>query len=315
MGLAVARFPVPSRPDARTTTRAVALRRPLKSMIQVRALSFTYGGATGPAVDGLDFVVEAGEVFGFLGPNGAGKSTTQRVLIGLLKGYSGEVSVLGSPLPEWGPEFYERIGVAFEFPNHYLKLTGLENLTYFRALYSEGTNVPEELLERVELAGDGGTRVSQYSKGMKTRLGIARALLNKPELLFLDEPTTGLDPSSARRIKEMIREQRDDGKTVFLTTHDMAAAAELCDRVAFIVDGGIVLVDTPRNLKLAYGNHQVRVEYEEAGRTRTSEFPMDGLGTNQEFLKCVQHPGLQTIHTLEATLEDIFIEVTGRGLR
>lgn len=284
-------------------------------MIEVRELHFRYDSADEPAVRELDFQVGRGEIFGFLGPNGAGKSTTQRILIGLLTGYGGHVSVLGSALENWGPEFYEHIGVAFEFPNHYLKLTGLENLSYFRALYREGTKVPQELLDRVDLASDGGTLVSQYSKGMKTRLSIARALLNDPELLFLDEPTTGLDPSSARAIKRLLQEQREQGTTVFLTTHDMVVADELCDRVAFIVDGQIVLIDTPRNLKLQHGDHRVRVEYVEHGRTVRSEFPMDGLGDDADFLRSLRHPQLQTIHTLEATLEDVFVQVTGRDLK
>ncbi len=283
-------------------------------MIEVSDLRYTYPGADESAVHGLRFEVARGEIFGFLGPNGAGKSTTQKILIGLLRGYEGTVSVLGTRLTDWDSDFYEHIGVAFEFPNHYLKLTGLENLTYFRALYSEGTNSPGELLEKVDLADAGGMPVSQYSKGMKCRLSIARSLLNVPDILFLDEPTTGLDPVSARRIKDLIREQREAGTTVFLTTHDMVVADELCDRVGFIVDGQIVLIDAPRNLKLEYGAHRVRVEYLENGRTERREFPLDGLGGDAAFLNLIKHPELQTIHTLEATLEDVFIRVTGKRL-
>lgn len=283
-------------------------------MIEVGDLRFTYPGADGPAVDGLRFEIDRGEVFGFLGPNGAGKSTTQKILIGLLREYDGTVTVLGTPLADWGPDLYEHIGVAFEFPNHYLKLTGLENLAYFRALYSEGTIAPEELLERVDLADAAGVPVSRYSKGMKGRLSIARSLLNDPDILFLDEPTTGLDPVSARRIKELIRGQRRAGKTVFLTTHDMTAADDLCDRVAFIVDGRIALIDTPRNLELEYGERRVRVEYLEDGRTERREFPLDGLGAEQAFLDLLSHPELERIHTLEATLEDVFVRITGRSL-
>lgn len=283
-------------------------------MIEVDELRFTYPGAERAAVDGLRFEVDRGEVFGFLGPNGAGKSTTQKILIGLLREYEGTVSVLGRRLSEWGSDFYEHIGVAFEFPNHYLKLTGRENLTYFRALYAEGTRRPEELLDQVDLADAAEVPVSQYSKGMKCRLSIARALLNDPELLFLDEPTTGLDPVSARRIKTLIREKREAGKTVFLTTHDMTAAHELCDRVAFIVDGRIALVDAPRSLELQHGERRVRVEYLKNGRTETREFALDGLGGETEFLELIRNADLQRIHTLEATLEDVFIGVTGRRL-
>ena len=283
-------------------------------MIQVSDLQYTYRGADAPAVRGLDFEVAEGEVFGFLGPNGAGKSTTQRILIGLLKEYEGRVSVLGNPLTEWGSELYEQLGIAFEFPNHYLKLTGLQNLSYFRALYSGDTEDPQGLLEAVDLASDGGTLVSQYSKGMKSRLSIARALLNKPRLLFLDEPTTGLDPVSAKRIRDLLKAQRDQGRTVFLTTHDMAVADDLCDRVALIVDGRIVAVDSPRSLKLEHGERTVRVERLANGQTVSEDFPLEGLGSNADFLGAIQQPDLETIHSQEATLEDVFIAVTGRGL-
>lgn len=283
-------------------------------MITVHGLRYAYPKADEPAIDDLEFGVERAEILGFLGPNGAGKSTTQKILIGLLRGYAGEVSVLGRPLADWGPDYYERIGVAFEFPNHYLKLTGRENLAYFGALYRDGTLAAENLLEWVDLAADGDMPVSQYSKGMKVRLSVARALINDPELLFLDEPSAGLDPVSARRIKELIRAQRDAGKTVFLTTHDMVLADELCDRVAFIVDGRIELIDTPRRLKLRYGERRVRIEHAGEGGVERSEFPLAGLGDNPEFLGILRRREIETIHTLEATLDDIFVRVTGRRL-
>ena len=284
-------------------------------MIQVRDLRYTYLKADRPAVEDLRFEVEEGEIFGLLGPNGAGKSTTQKILIGLLRGYEGDVSVLGKPLAEWGSDYYEHLGVAFEFPNHYLKLTGFENLAYFRSLYRGRTLSPGELLERVGLADDGAMLVSQYSKGMKNRLSVARSLLNDPELLFLDEPTAGLDPVGGREIKELIREQRQAGKTVFLTTHDMVVADDLCDRVAFVVDGKLELIDTPRELELRYGDRRVRVEYGAGESAAHREFPLDGLGDNVEFLDLLRTNEVQTIHTLEAKLEEIFIQVTGRSLR
>jgi fluoroquinolone transport system ATP-binding protein len=283
-------------------------------MITVENLSFTYPKAAAPALRGLSFGITRGEIFGFLGPSGAGKSTTQKVLIGLLKDYQGQVSVLGKDLKDWRADYYERIGVSFEAPNHYLKLTALENLRYFAALYGAATREPRDLLERVGLGADGDKPVSQFSKGMKNRLNVARALLHDPELLFLDEPTTGLDPVNARLIKELIEEQRSAGKTVFLTTHNMTVADELCDRVGFIIDGEAALIDAPRDLRLRYGRRVVRVEYQTAGRMVTSEFPLETLGDDAEFIALLRDGKVQTIHTLEATLEDIFIEVTGRRL-
>ena len=284
-------------------------------IVEVDDLTFTYSGAASPAVTGLAFRISRGEIFGFLGPSGAGKSTTQKVLIGLLKGYRGAISVFGRDLAAWRSDYYERVGVSFELPNHYLKLTGTENLTYFRSLYNDETREPAALLDLVGLQEDGDTLVAQYSKGMKTRLGVARALLNNPGLIFMDEPTAGLDPVNARRVRDLIRAQREAGRTVFLTTHDMTVADELCDRVAFIVDGRIRLIESPRDLKLAHGERTVRVEYGLDGHTERREFPLAGLADNEQFLDVLRRGSIQTLHTKEATLEDVFITVTGRGLR
>ena len=290
-------------------------------MIEVENLTFTYARGARPAIEGLDFCIARGEIFGFLGPSGAGKSTTQKILIGLLKGYQGRVTVLGKDLASWKSDYYERIGVSFEFPNHFLKLTAVENLTYFGSLYSRPVQRPEALLDMVDLGDSGKMPVSQYSKGMKNRLSVARALLHDPEILFLDEPTSGLDPVNARRIKDLVLAQKQAGMTVFLTTHDMSVAGELCDRVAFLVEGKIRLVGAPRTLTIEYGEPTVRVEYQagswaspNSGHTARQEFPLQGLGENGGFLELLRGGQVQTIHTQEATLEDIFIRVTGRTL-
>lgn len=283
-------------------------------MIEVQDLSFTYAGGTKQTLYGMSFAVEDGEIFGFLGPSGAGKSTTQKILTGLLKGYEGTANVLGQDLKAWGSNYYERIGVSFELPNHYQKLTALENLEFFRSLYSGQTEDPHKLLAMVGLADDANTRVAQFSKGMQMRLNFARSLLNCPELIFLDEPTTGMDPVNARAIKDIIREQQQQGRTVFLTTHNMSVAEELCHRVAFIVDGALAAIDSPRELKLLQGERRVRVEYEVNAHTEAQEFALDGLGQNEAFLALLRDQQVETIHTKEATLEDVFIQTTGRRL-
>jgi fluoroquinolone transport system ATP-binding protein len=283
-------------------------------MISVENLSYTYTGAAAPAVRNLSFRIRPGEVFGFLGPSGAGKSTTQKILIRLLRGYQGSVTVMDRDLETWQSDYYERIGVSFEVPNLYQKLTGLENLAYYGSLYSGKLRDPRELLAWVALEDDGDMPVSQYSKGMKNRLNVARALLHDPELLFMDEPTTGLDPVNARRIKDLIRAQREAGKTIFLTTHNMSVADELCDRVAFIVDGKIALIGAPRQLKLDHGEPVVRVETQTNGALAFHDFPLSGLGDNVAFFNLLRRDGVQTIHTQEATLETVFIRVTGRSL-
>ena len=217
--------------------------------IHASNLSFTYAGAGAPALQGLDFAVEPGEIFGFLGPSGAGKSTTQKILIGLLHNYQGEVTVLGMAPRAWGAEYYERIGVSFEYPNHYLKLTALENLATFGALYRGPTLRPRALLEAVALGEHADRRVGQFSKGMKARLSIARSLLHDPELLFWDEPTAGLDPMNARRIKDLALEQKARGKTIFLTTHFMEEAETLCERICIMDKGQIVTEGSADELK------------------------------------------------------------------
>ncbi|MFI0608829.1 MAG: AAA family ATPase, partial [Anaerolineae bacterium] len=150
--------------------------------------------------------------------------------------------------------------------------------------------------------------------GMKARLSIARSLLHDPELLFWDEPTAGLDPMNARRIKDLALEQKARGKTIFLTTHDMALADELCDRVAFIVDGGLALIDAPGEVRLKHGRRLVRVESTGPGGVEQREFPLDTLGDDAAFIALLREGGVRSIHTLEATLEDVFLRVTGHHL-
>jgi len=279
-------------------------------MIDVAGLTYTYRGAQTAAIHEVSFQVKGGEIFGFLGPSGSGKSTTQKILIGLLRDFEGEAQVLGRAVREWRREDYRRIGVSFELPNHYLKLTALENLRYFGALYGVSHD-PRAVLDEVGLGDDADKRVAEYSKGMRNRLNLARALLHRPELLFLDEPTAGLDPSTSRRIRGVIRRRREEGATVFLTTHDMQTAEELCDRVAFLFGGTVRLVDAPRALKLRHGRRVVRLEDE---RGDASEFPLDGLADNAGFLSRLRGGEVRTIHTQETTLDEVFIDVTGGRL-
>lgn len=284
-------------------------------VIDVRALTYTYSKSSEAAVRGMDFTVGRGEIFGFLGPNGAGKSTTQKVLIGLLRGHRGQALVWGRAPLAWGPDYYQRIGVSFELANHYLKLTGAENLRFFASLYAGTTLDPRDLLGAVGLADAADTRVGKYSKGMQMRLTFARSLINDPELLFLDEPTSGLDPVNARTVKDMILDLKARGRTVFLTTHDMATADELCDRVAFVVEGRIVAIDKPAELKIARSQRLVKVEYRTPnGGLAGAEFPIDGLADNAEFHTLLRNHPVETIHSTEASLDDVFVDVTGRSL-
>jgi len=157
-------------------------------------------------------------------------------------------------------------------------------------------------------------KASAFSKGMKLRLVFARALLNNPEILFLDEPTSGLDPATANRINSIITDKKKDGCTVFLTTHNMYAAEKLCDRVAFLYNGKIMVMDSPRNLKLKYGQKSVNIEYKNGDAVITELLFLDNEADKQKFNEIVKNKDVQTIHSQEATLEQIFIKLTGRGL-
>lgn len=282
-------------------------------MIKVEKLSFAYGNAP-PAVKDLSFEIGAGEIFGFLGPSGAGKSTTQKILIRLLKGYRGEVDVLGRPLADWNQSYFEHVGVCFEMPSNYRKLSAIENLEFFASFYSRPTRRPRDLLGLVGLGDDGEKRVDQFSKGMQIRLNFARALLHSPEILFLDEPTAGLDPGLARSIRDIIRDEKTKGTTIFLTTHDMSVANELCDRVGFLVNGHLASVDAPESLRLKHGRRAVKVQYDGDGEILSEEFPLDGLGGNERFQTLIREKHIETIHSQEPTLEDVFIKVTGKAL-
>ena len=283
-------------------------------MIKVDDLTYTYPGSDKPVLKGISFGIPEGEIFGFLGPSGAGKSTTQKVLNGLLRGYSGSVQVNGTDLNHMNRSFYERIGVAFEFPNLYMKLTALENLRLFASFFKSGTRDPVKLLEMVDLGEDRDSRVETFSKGMRMRLNFVRALLNNPEILFLDEPTAGLDPRNARIMKDIILGLQKDGVTVFLTTHHMADADELCHRIAFMVEGTLPVIDTTQNLKLEHGKKVVRITHKDQGDSKTTDFSLQDLKGNLLFQQVIQNHEILTIHTLEASLEDIFIKVTGLQL-
>ena len=283
-------------------------------MIQVSHLFHSYTGDDRYAVQDITFEIQKGEIFGFLGPSGAGKSTTQGILTGLLPLQKGEAEVDGYNLHREDKKRFNRIGMSFEQSNLYSKLTAEENLRYYAKLFDVPTRDPRELIDMVGLGGKEKLKAGSFSKGMKHRLTFARSLLNNPAVWFLDEPTTGLDPAIAAQIKEIIKRERGRGVTTFLTTHNMFIADELCDRVAFIVDGALKLIDSPKALKLRYGHKTVDVEYREAGEVKKESLaPADGQ--DRERLHIILDTcEIITLHSKEATLEEIFIRVTGKGL-
>lgn len=284
----------------------------MSTAIEVRDLEFSYGNIK--AVDGVSFDVAKGEIFGFLGPNGAGKSTTIKMLTGQLKPDRGSISVLGMSMPEETLDIQARIGVCFEEKNVYENMSARENLSFFGRLYGLDDPDYDGLLRNVGLIDRADDRVASYSKGMRQRLMMVRAMINEPEVLFLDEPTDGLDPVSAQAVRNVIRSEADRGAAVILTTHDMHEADQLSDRVAFINEGEIAALDTAENLKLKYGQRSVRIRSRAGDAVDEQVIALDGDEASEQIRQAVAVDGLMTIHTEEATLESIFIELTGRGL-
>lgn len=281
--------------------------------ITVENIKYSYGEIK--AVKGISFNVEEGEIFGFLGPNGAGKSTSIKMLTGQLKPDHGKILVMGMDIIKNTGEIQGQIGICFEQTNLYEQMSAIENLKLFADLFGVKKVDLKELLSKVGLKGREKDKVSTYSKGMKQRLMVARALVNKPEILFLDEPTAGLDPKSADNIRHIILEERKRGATVFLTTHDMLEADKLSDRVAFINEGEIVALDTPHNLKQKYGKRVIKAQIKtDRSGFKDIEINMDNKNTADDLKDLFNREKVETIHSEEATLEDIFIQITGRGL-
>lgn len=285
-------------------------------MINVEGLKFSYPKQHAPTLTGLSFTVAEGEIFGFLGPSGSGKSTTQKLLTGMLAGYQGKAELLGKPINQWRSDVYQHIGVGFELPNHYDKLTARENLKVFAGLQGIKHAKPriEAVLEQVGLLAHADQRTQEFSKGMRVRLNFARAVLHKPKLLFLDEPTSGLDPVNAKIVKDLILAERQGGATIFLTTHNMFDADALCDRVAFIVAGQLRHIGEPAVIKQEFGQATVALSQHLDGQTINHDYPLADLASNQAFLSQLAKAPVQTLHSQEATLEQAFIQLTGQTL-
>ncbi len=283
-----------------------------EAAIKVEGITYSYGDLQ--AVKGISFEVQPGEILGFLGPNGAGKSTTIKMLTGQIAPKGGVAQILGRDITLDDPETQARIGVCFEEKNLYLSMSGKENLDFYASLFGMKDFDSVETLRRVGLADRAKDRVKTYSKGMRQRMMISRAFINRPDVLFLDEPTDGLDPVTSASIRATIKEEAARGAAVLLTTHDMFEADGLSDRVAFINEGVIVAIDTPENLKLKYGKRSVKVRLRDGAGVREEVVALDTPESGELLKEVVGSGEVLTIHTEEATLEDIFIKMTGRGL-
>jgi ABC-2 type transport system ATP-binding protein len=290
------------------------------------------------AVRGLDLEVLRGECFGLLGPNGAGKTTTIEILEGLLEPTSGEVEVLGLKWGQADNQIRQQIGISLQETRLSEKLTVLETLTLFRSFYAHGFD-PADVVARVSLEEKTQALVGKLSGGQKQRLAVACALVGDPELLFLDEPTTGLDPQSRRQLWDIIREIRAAGSTVLLTTHYMDEAERLCDRVAIVDAGRVIALDTPRALIASLGGEHI-IEYTLEGDDQQRVLERDALAglpavsavhqENGHLSLSVSEPHvvlpalidrldrlqcrLTSLTTRHASLEDVFVKLAGRHL-
>ncbi len=285
----------------------------MKKVISVEKITYSYNKK--PAVDSISFYIEEGKILGFLGPNGAGKTTTLKLLTGQLVPQGGKISILGiEMLAKKKEKIQAQIGVCFEEKNLYEDMSASENLKFFASLFGIKKFNPQELLEKVGLSSEGKDKVANFSKGMKQRLMVARTLVNSPKVLFLDEPTDGLDPVSSEAIRKVILEEKRKGVTIFLTTHDMIEADKLSNRVAFINEGKIVALDTPDNLKHQYGKRILKIRYPQNNELKEEKLSLESKETGNRIKEILSSYNVRDMHTEEATLEDIFIQLTGRKL-
>lgn len=275
--------------------------------IEVKNLTFSYDKKFN-AVDDISFTVEPGEVFGFLGPSGAGKSTTIKLLTRLLVPEADRVFILGQDMAKADYRFMRKIGISFENDVLYPTLTGFENLYFHAKLYGIDKSEIEDIMKTLDIFTARDKVASQYSKGMKTRLVLARALVTRPEVLFLDEPTGGMDPDIAAYIRKVLKGLNKQGTTMFVTTHDMHEAEQLCDRIAFFNSGKIVDLDTPESYKKRYGESRILF------KTHKEMLAVDRKN-KEELLRLIEQDQWTSVHSREATLEEIFIKVVGRGLK
>ncbi|MBZ5651234.1 MAG: ABC transporter ATP-binding protein [Acidobacteriia bacterium] len=304
--------------------------------IQCRDLRKTYDGKV-EAVRGLNLEIQAGECFGLLGPNGAGKTTTIEILEGLLAPTSGQVTILGQTWKEHARELREVMGISLQETRLSEKLTVLETIKLFSGFYRE-PRAPVEVLEQMQLSEKADSWVGKLSGGQRQRLAVATALVGNPKILFLDEPTTGLDPQSRRQLWDIIRSFQQAGGTVLLTTHYMDEAERLCDRLAIVDHGQVIAEGTPPDLIERLGGHHM-VEFQVDGTSNGDAIDVwralpgvesvrhdNGLVclnvrephlTIPALLDAVEKEGSQLLHltTRQASLEDVFVRLTGRHLR
>lgn len=282
-------------------------------MIKIQDLSIQYGAFK--AVDGLSFSVSKGELFGFLGPNGAGKTTTIKCLTGAIKPTSGNVEVAGYALPKYFHKIKPLIAYVPDTENHYDDFTGRENLTLYADLYGASHHKVDRWLDRLQLTEAGDVKVRNYSKGMKKKLLIARALIHEPQLIFFDEPTANLDIHSVKLVRGLLREIADAGTSIFLTTHDMEEVEQICDRVAIIAKGKLLDIDTPTAFITRHAERYCDVQYDHQGELIRTTLHLDKPEDKQRLSEIVLNEKCVRVHSREFKFEDVFRKLTGEAYR
>lgn len=272
-------------------------------MITVEKITKRFGNKT--ALNQIQFNVDKGEIFGFLGPSGAGKTTLINILTGQLKADEGTTQLLGKDTKDLTPEDLSRIGLVGDSSGYYEKLSLEKNLIVYAKIYGLPNSRVDEVLEQVGLLESKKTIAEKLSTGMRQRMFLARALLNRPELLFLDEPTSGLDPMTSKKIHRLLEELKAAGTTIFLTTHDMVEATEMCDRISLLNQGDLVEIGTPRDIIQKYNKEK---------RVKVTFMDHSEQVMAFEDLKDQDMTQVELIHSMEPTLEDIFIQLTGEKL-
>jgi len=278
--------------------------------IELRDLTVRYGDFT--AVDSISLSIHPGELFGFLGPNGAGKTTTIKVLTCQLKPASGFAGIAGLDVTTQFDQIKPRFGYVPDIDNHFDEFTGRQNLEFFARLYNVPFDRIDHRLAQVELVDEQYLPARTYSKGMKKKLLLARELLHDPDVMFLDEPTANLDVHSARVVRAILRRRADDGKTVFITTHNMKEVEELCDRVAIINHGRLVNIDSPANLTSQHAERKVECVYRDDGLAQRVVFDLDDPGDRDRLAGLLRDGRVISLQSRDYDFHEVFLKLTGR---
>ncbi len=283
----------------------------MPASIEINELVVRYGDFT--AVDHLTLAVPPGELFGFLGPNGAGKTSTIKVLTGNQHPTSGYVSVAGYSIPSQFESAKPAFGYVPDTENHIDEFSGRENLKLFADLYHIADSRIDDLLARLELADAANTSAGNYSKGMRRKLLIAREILHRPSVLYLDEPTANLDARSTKLVRELLRDLAAEGTTIFLTTHNMEEVEQICDRVAIMCRGNLVECDTPTSFVTRYAERFVDTQFERDGAVVRKSFNLDIDEQRSELANVVSSESCVTVHSQEFNFHDVFLKITGQA--